>query len=82
VSEGELLAAAESVLTSLAVALRPGRRRAPQQKAGEGRRSLEVLASSARAARFRIEKSTLVRARDNRLLARAVRGYLRRTSAF
>jgi hypothetical protein len=47
-----------------------------------GAASGAFLASSARATRFQLEKSALVRARDNRLLGWAVRRYLRHTSAF
>lgn len=81
-SEGELLEAAEAVLGSLGLALGSGRRR-PRQRTPDGAPGpLEALASSARATAFSIQKSALLRARDNRLLARAVRRYLRRTSAF
>ncbi|MET0524055.1 MAG: hypothetical protein ABWZ91_04590 [Nocardioides sp.] len=81
-SEGELLAAAEATLGSVAVVLGSRPRRAKPRTQGEGPRSMEVLASSARAAKFRLAKSALPRARDNRLLAWAVRSYLRRGSTF
>jgi hypothetical protein len=81
-SEGELLAAAEATLESVAVALGSSPRRPKPRTRGEGPRSMEVLASSARAAGFQLGKSALPRARDNRLLAWAVRSYLRRGSAF
>lgn len=81
-SEGELLAAAQATLASLSVVLGSSPRRAKPRTQGEGPRSMEVLASSARAAKFRLAKSALPRARDNRLLAWAVRSYLRRGSAF
>jgi hypothetical protein len=82
VTQEELLAAAEETLTSLAVSLGSRHRRARHRTQGDEPRRLEVLASSARATRFRLEKSALLRARDNRLLGWAVRRYLRRTSAF
>jgi hypothetical protein len=81
-SERELLAAAEETLVSLAVTLGSSHRRPRQRTQCEEPRPLEVLASSARATRFQLEKSALVRARDNRLLGWAVRRYLRHTSAF
>jgi hypothetical protein len=81
-SEGELLAAAEATLGSVAVALGSSPRRGRPRTQGGGPRSMEVLASSARAAKFGLAKSALPRARDNRLLAWAVRNYLRRGSAF
>jgi hypothetical protein len=81
-SERELLAAAEETLVSLAVTLGSSHRRPRQRTQREEPRPLEVLASSARATRFQLEKSALVRARDNRLLGWAVRRYLRHTSAF
>jgi hypothetical protein len=81
-SESELLAATEVTLGSLAIALGSRPRRGKPRTQGEGPRSMEVLASSARAARFQLAKSALPRARDNRLLAWAVRSYLRRGSAF
>lgn len=80
VSEPELLAAYRTTAVSLALAL--GRRHRVPGTATRARRPgfIGALSSAARALVFRSQKSALVAARHNRLLAWSVRTYLRRTS--
>jgi hypothetical protein len=73
------MCAADPMVVSLAVASGP--RRAKPRTPELEPRALDVLTSSARAATFAVKRYMLVRARDNRLLARAIRRHLGRTRA-
>jgi hypothetical protein len=83
VSETELLEAAEAALASLALAhgaLFRRYRREFSQREGRLPTAKEVLGSGVRAAGFHLQKATLRRTGDNRLLAWAARTYVERTS--
>ena len=80
VATDELLAATEATVVSLALALGSLNKRyrrslssAPEHHA----KAAERVASSTRAAAFRLQKAALSHARHNRLLKRAIRSYLR-----
>lgn len=83
VDPAELLEAAESALAALAVG--HGRlfrryRRAFLEREGRPASALEVVGSSARVVAFGLRKKALTRSADSRLLARAARTYVARTS--
>jgi hypothetical protein len=83
ISDPELLEAAEAGLAALAVG--HGRlfrryRRAFREREGRLPSPQEVVGSSLRAASFGVQKAVLRRSGQSRLLARAVRAYVERTS--
>ena len=83
VSGAELLEAAEAAVVALAVAhshLFRRYRRAFLEREGRPASAQEVVGSTARAIGFGLQKAALRRTRDNRLLARAARAYVARTS--
>jgi hypothetical protein len=83
VTDGELLEAAEVALAALALGhghLFRRYRRAFLQREGRRPTPQEVMGSAARAAGFGLRKAALRRTAHNRLLARAARAYVARTS--
>ena len=83
VTDGELLEAAEVALAALALGhghLFRRYRRAFLQREGRRPTPQEVMGSAARAAGFGLRKAALRRPVHNRLLARAARAYVSRTS--
>ena len=78
-----MLEAAEAALAALAVGhgrLYRRYRRAFLQREGRPATAAEVVGSAARVIGFGVQKAALRRTRDNRLLARAARAYVARTS--
>ena len=83
VTSAEVLEAAEAALAALAVGhgrLYRRYRRAFLQREGRPATATEVVGSTARVIGFGVQQAALRRTRDNRLLARAARGYVARTS--
>ena len=83
VTDGELLEAAEAALAALALGhghLFRRYRRAFLQREGRRPTPQEVMGSAARAAGFGLRKAALRHTAHNRLLARAARAYVTRTS--
>ena len=83
VTSTEVLEAAEAALAALAVGhgrLYRRYRRAFLQREGRPATATEVVGSAARVIGFGVQKAALRRTRDNRLLARAARAYVARTS--
>jgi hypothetical protein len=83
VTGSELLEATQAALAALAIG--HGRlfrryRRAFVEREGRPATALEVVGSSSRRFAFGLKKTALRRTRDSRLLARAARAYLSRTS--
>ena len=83
VTSAEVLEAAEAALAALAVG--HGRlfrryRRAFLKREGRPATAQEVVGSTARVIGFGLQKAALRRTRHNRLLARAARAYVTRTS--